>query len=255
MKQSTHERPALDAAILNGTIAYSHYDPIHLASAHPSIKDAYEASGMDQRVRVRNELTGAIRTGVVRISPGSRPRFLLMRKVDSGTSSHLIDQYDHVVGTSTNASRMNYREGTPFGYVYPPPEIPLNDSEADEFGNRLERILREVNLRNDPKTAIVMRWHEERRSWYFQVHRMRPDSTTGIEEPGHGGKFYVSPHMITSEIVQGLWGIYQGYVLHEAREAFTYRGVAIYGPHIDVEALVDAAQNIAVRPPQENAGA
>lgn len=61
------------------------------------------------------------------------------------------------------------------------------------------------------------------------------------EEFNTGRKWRLSQYMTVSEAVQTAWLAYQVWLEHEARESFTYRGVAIFAPHFDVDALVDFA--------------
>lgn len=82
---------------------------------------------------------------------------------------------------------------------------------------------------------------------YIQILCGRPDTFTGEYGIGTGGKRYLSPRQSDSEIVRAIWGAFLGYQEHEAREAFTYKGKRIYGPHIDVEALVEVADRIEQR--------
>jgi hypothetical protein len=83
---------------------------------------------------------------------------------------------------------------------------------------------------------------------YLQVRCWRPDTLTGVSSWGTGGKAYLSPHMVKSEITQIAFGLYKGYLEHEARESFKYRGRRVYGPHIDVEALWEVCRRVDVRP-------
>lgn len=82
---------------------------------------------------------------------------------------------------------------------------------------------------------------------YYQVHAMRPDTYTGDFGEGSGGKAYLSPHMIEDELVQLAWGLFQSYVIHEAREGFTYYGKRIYGPHLKVARLLEIADDTVSR--------
>jgi hypothetical protein len=83
---------------------------------------------------------------------------------------------------------------------------------------------------------------------YLQVECDRPDVFTGVMGVGRGGKAYLSPHMTTSEIVRLAFGLFRAYEEHECREFFAYRGARVFGPHIDVEALVHVADVLDVRP-------
>lgn len=83
---------------------------------------------------------------------------------------------------------------------------------------------------------------------YLQIRCWRPDTITGEMGYGYGGKAYLSPHMVKSEVVQLGFGLYKGYLEHEARESFKYRGRRVYGPHIDVDALWEVCRRVDVRP-------
>lgn len=83
--------------------------------------------------------------------------------------------------------------------------------------------------------------HSEGR-WYFQIKAWRADTFTGEMGWGYGGKAYLSPHACESELVQTAWGLFQGYVIHEAREGFQWRGRRVFGPHISTQALWEVAE-------------
>lgn len=75
---------------------------------------------------------------------------------------------------------------------------------------------------------------------YLQV--LAPEGTcnvTGLKMAWSGRKWFLSPHMTRSEVVQTALKAVLTAVEHEARERFTYRGRAIFGPHLDVDELVD----------------
>lgn len=82
---------------------------------------------------------------------------------------------------------------------------------------------------------------------YVQVEADRPDAITGEMGVGRGGKIYLSPHMVNGEIVRKIFQALLSYEEHECREFFRYRGAQVFGPHIDVEALVEAASKTEVR--------
>lgn len=66
--------------------------------------------------------------------------------------------------------------------------------------------------------------------------QLRDDALIGVEG---GRKWRISRWMTKSEVVQTALQAYLAWVEHEARESFTYKGAAIFGPHFDVEELVD----------------
>lgn len=72
-----------------------------------------------------------------------------------------------------------------------------------------------------------------------QAHFVEPDVDTGLMQMQHGRKWYVSAHSTESEIVQtALLAVIQANE-HSVREFFTYRGRRVFGPHFNVNALVE----------------
>lgn len=54
-------------------------------------------------------------------------------------------------------------------------------------------------------------------------------------------KWLISPHMTVSEIVQTAFLMIKTAEEHEMREEFRYKGQTIFGPHFNVERLVNLA--------------
>jgi hypothetical protein len=77
---------------------------------------------------------------------------------------------------------------------------------------------------------------------YVQALYVEPDIVTGRLEPQYTRKWQLSPHMTKSEFVQTVFKCCLTSFEHRARESFLYRGVRVYGPHFDVEALVALAK-------------
>lgn len=68
-----------------------------------------------------------------------------------------------------------------------------------------------------------------------------PDGTcnvTGMPDPWNGRWWRLSEHMTDGEIVQTAFKAVLTALEHEARERFTYKGVSVFDPHYDIEALV-----------------
>jgi len=90
---------------------------------------------------------------------------------------------------------------------------------------------------------------------FVQLQHYRPDAFTGDMAWGSGGKSYLSPHMTDGELVRRLLGAALAYEEHEVREFFMYRPEdadageerRVFGPHIDVDALWDVADQLDVR--------
>jgi hypothetical protein len=76
----------------------------------------------------------------------------------------------------------------------------------------------------------------------LQVRFMAPDSHDGHLDTQGGRRWLLSHHMTDSEVVQTAMKAVLTAEEHEAREMFLYRGKAIFGPHLDVETLVEMAE-------------
>lgn len=116
------------------------------------------------------------------------------------------------------------------------------------FRDRLSRIVDDIAL--PPQFRVVIERDQEipNGRFYFQIEAERIDTFTGCLGTGRGGKAYLSRHATDSELVQTVWGLYQSYVLHEARETFLWRGRRVFGPHIDTAALWEVAERYDARP-------
>ena len=79
---------------------------------------------------------------------------------------------------------------------------------------------------------------EDGAAFYLQVRSTSPCAKTGAPYEWGGRKWRISVHMTVSEVVQTALMAMLAAVEHEAREAFRYRGKAIFGPHFNVEHLV-----------------
>ncbi len=66
-------------------------------------------------------------------------------------------------------------------------------------------------------------------------------------ETWRGRKWLLSQHMTEGEVVQTALMACLAAEEHEAREAFRYKGKALFGPHLAVEALLANADEVAVR--------
>ncbi len=75
-------------------------------------------------------------------------------------------------------------------------------------------------------------------SYWLQVR-----STALPGHPAGGRKWRISQHMTKSEVVQTALKAVIAWWEHETREAFLYKNVAVFGPHLDVEALVCIVQD------------
>lgn len=73
---------------------------------------------------------------------------------------------------------------------------------------------------------------------YLQASFLAPNyCKQGQPETQYTRQWMLHPDMTNSELVGTALKLVLTSVEHEAREAFTYRGRAIYGPHYNVDAL------------------
>jgi hypothetical protein len=66
---------------------------------------------------------------------------------------------------------------------------------------------------------------------------MEPDTVTGEREWQLTRRWFLSPQMGESEIVQTVFKCLMTSLEHRAREWFTFDGEPVFGPHFDVRAL------------------
>lgn len=76
---------------------------------------------------------------------------------------------------------------------------------------------------------------------FLQAQYWEKDIITGNLELQKTRKWYLSYHMVKSEVVFTALKCVLGSVEHRVREHFKYRGRRIAGPHFDVDALYEIA--------------
>lgn len=96
-----------------------------------------------------------------------------------------------------------------------------------------------------PIIGVVTNEHCDRPTthvWFVQACLWRADTDTGNEGWGFGSQLMILARMSTDEIVRKFFVAARDYSEHEVREAFTYKGKKILGPHIGVEDLWEICQ-------------
>jgi hypothetical protein len=73
----------------------------------------------------------------------------------------------------------------------------------------------------------------------LQASYIEPDIVTGEPERQYTRKWQLSEFMTKSEFVQTAFKCCITSMEHRAREHFRYQGHAVFGPHFDVDALLD----------------
>lgn len=86
----------------------------------------------------------------------------------------------------------------------------------------------------------------ELRAWYMEAD---VDKRDGPLERQNTRWWVISKWATKSEIVQTCFKCILTSFEHRAREHFTYRGRAVFGPHFDVDALWEICDKREMRPP------
>ena len=108
----------------------------------------------------------------------------------------------------------------------------MSDAVVDQF----EQVLQRITYK--PGWSFVVFRDGDRP--VLQVHCTNLyDGTTAWRSR----KWFLSPHMTNSEIVQTAFKAVQTAEEHELRKQFKYRSRPIFGPHFDIEKLVDLCED------------
>jgi len=82
---------------------------------------------------------------------------------------------------------------------------------------------------------------------YLQLSWDAPCAETGFVANQHSRKWMLSFYMTPSEVVQTAFKACLTAEEHEVRENFFYKDTPVFGPHIDVEALIEISHRKDVR--------
>lgn len=80
---------------------------------------------------------------------------------------------------------------------------------------------------------------DARGALYLQGNYMEKDTVTGNIEIQLTRRWFLNYEMLASEIVQTVFKCVMTSYEHRAREWFKYKGEPVFGPHFDVDALVE----------------
>lgn len=108
-------------------------------------------------------------------------------------------------------------------------------TDIHDFG-RLQRTLNDVTYK-DWALSILQDPHRSSAP-YLQWHFRAACAKTGMVEKQGSRKWYLSPHMTESELVQTAFAAALQAEEHECREHFQYTGRRVFNPHIAIHALL-----------------
>lgn len=118
---------------------------------------------------------------------------------------------------------------------------------ALRFQYRVEQMIHRITYKDGYRLICEVDKKDPQGRLYLQVECERPDVFTKEMGVGRGGKAYLSEHMTGSEIARLAYGLFAAYEEHECREFFRVDGVAVFGPHIALEALLVAGKELDFR--------
>lgn len=81
--------------------------------------------------------------------------------------------------------------------------------------------------------------HERPDGFFVQLAKEEDDVETGQRELYYGRKWFVERTATRSEVVRTAFKAVVTWQEHEARDHFTYRGQRIFGPHVEVDDLLN----------------
>src|SRR5215467_3075651 len=121
------------------------------------------------------------------------------------------------------------------------------DPRSYTLYSRVENLASAIGVERDRLYSLEIGFTANN-SVYIQVLCERPDTYTGEYGTGRGGIRIINPGQSDSSIVRTIFAAFLAYEEHEVREAFTYKGKRIFGPHLDIDALVEVADRIEQQP-------
>jgi hypothetical protein len=127
---------------------------------------------------------------------------------------------------------------------------PAATAEAVPSGEHPE-FARIARLLGDVEYGRNTGWRVAPDGSWLQVVRFADATKAGDSASLFGRKWRLSPHMVRAEVVQTAFAAVRAFEEHEARELFRWRGRAVFGPHIDLDALHGACVSTEARPSQE----
>lgn len=104
-------------------------------------------------------------------------------------------------------------------------------SMARKTKTEIEEIVKRISFMD--RTFRVL---EKGDGFLLQLSYYEPDIETGKLELQRARKWYVSPWMTETEIVETAFAACRRSMDHVLKEHFTYRGERVYSPHFDINA-------------------
>lgn len=123
-------------------------------------------------------------------------------------------------------------------------DVDITEPTVAELMDHVEEIINDIEYQ---KPAYDYEVTAQGGQVLVEILHWRVNADTGDWGWGRGGRRVISPTLTDSEIVRAIFGMTLAYEEHEVREFFTYKGARVFGPHIDVNALVTVADQLDTR--------
>jgi hypothetical protein len=81
-------------------------------------------------------------------------------------------------------------------------------------------------------------------AWFIQVTYLEADVETGEPTIQESREWLVKPTATETDVVRTAYAAVSRSYAHVVSEHFTYKGKRVFGPHIDVDALLDASTHV-----------
>lgn len=118
-----------------------------------------------------------------------------------------------------------------------------NDSNYNSFVDWVEAIIANIKFENYTFHVTPDREGAKLQATYPEADIRDPSRI----ETQYTRKWLISPATVESEIVKTAFKLCATSAEHRLREGFTWQGARIFGPHIDVYALLEVARKVDVR--------
>lgn len=124
---------------------------------------------------------------------------------------------------------------------------PLHRNEKTMNHEKLSAILSDIKVLDRRLEVRTISGYDENGSfdaWLLQVAYEEPDVDTGAMTTQRSREWLIRPSMSESEVVRTAYAAVTRSYMHVVAENFTYKGKRVFGPHVDVDALLEASERV-----------
>ncbi len=93
-------------------------------------------------------------------------------------------------------------------------------------------------------SIVILDGRSPHTAWFIQVTYMEADVDTGEVTAQRAREWLIKPTMTEGDVVRTAYAAVRRSYEHVISEQFTYKGKRVFGPHIDIDALLDACERV-----------